>query len=97
MSKVIYGRKGIRQRDYRVWINFEDMKEADGELDFILAVDRMGYLYEYMHTDPIEYKEVFNALNALKGCMYHVGEMRADSVELSVEDGDSLKKFGKPD
>ena len=91
MSKVNYGLDGIRQRDYRVWINFEDMKEADGELDFILAVDRMGDLYEYMHTDPIEYENVFNALNALKGCMYHVGEMRADSVELSVEDGDSVE------
>jgi len=67
MSKVNYGLDGIRQRDYRVWINFEDMKGADGD------------------------EKVFNALNALKGCMYHVGEMRADSVELSVEDGDSVE------
>ena len=45
MSKVNYGLDGIRQRDYRVWINFDDMKEADGELDFITAVDAMGNLY----------------------------------------------------
>ena len=91
MSKVNYGLDGIRQRDYRVWINFDDMKEADGELDFITAVDAMGNLYEFIHKNPIEYEKVFNALNALKGCMYHVGEMRADSVELSVEDGDSVE------
>ena len=91
MSKVNYGLDGIRQRDYRVWINFEDMKEADGELDFITAVDAMGNLYEFIHESPIEYEKVFNTLNALKGCMYHVGEMRADSVELSVEDGDSVE------
>ncbi len=91
MSKVNYGLDGIRQRDYRVWINFEDMKEADGELDFITAVDAMGNLYEFIHENPIDYKEIFVALNALKGCMYHVGEMRADSVELSVEDGDSVE------
>ena len=91
MSKVNYGLDGIRQRDYRVWINFEDMKEADGELDFITAVDAMGNLYEFIHENPIDYKEIFGALNTLKGCMYHVGEMRADSVELSVEDGDSVE------
>lgn len=91
MSKVNYGLDGIRQRDYRVWINFEDMKEADGELDFITAVDAMGNLYEFIHENPIDYRKVFNALNALKNYMYHVGEMRADSVELSVEDGDSVE------
>jgi len=91
MSKVNYGLDGIRQRDYRVWINFEDMKTADGELDFITAVDAMGNLYEFIHENPIDYKEIFGALNTLKSYMYHVGEMRADSVELSVEDGDSVE------
>ena len=88
MSKVNYGLDGIRQRDYRVWINFEDMKTADGERDFITAVDAMGNLYEFIHENPIDYN---HALNALKSYMYHVGEMRADSVELSVEDGDSVE------
>jgi len=89
MSKVNYGLDGIRQRDYRVWINFED--KVHGELDFITAVDAMGNLYEFIHKNPIDYRGIFVALNALKNYMYHVGEMRADSVELSVEDGDSVE------
>lgn len=89
MSKVIYGANGIRQRDYRVWINFEDMSSGAGELDYITAVDAMGEMAELI--DASEYENAKAKLDLLKESMYHVGEMRADSIDLSIEDGDSIE------
>ena len=91
MSKVIYGVEGIRQRNYRVWINFEDMTTAAGELGFIEAVDLMGDIPPLISASPPDYSNAKEKLDALKQVMYRVGEMRADSIEVSVEDGDSVE------
>lgn len=91
MAKVNYGVAGIRQRDYRVWINFEDMSSSDGELDYITAVDKMGEAFVEITDDPPQYPDAKAQLDLLKASMYHVGEMRADSIDLTVEDGDSVE------
>ena len=91
MSKVIYGRKGIRNRDYKVWINFSGMTEADGELDYIQAIDAISRTYGKITESPPDYENALTALNATKELMYHIGEMRADSIDLTIEDGDSIE------
>ena len=91
MSKVIYGRKGIRNRDYKVWINFSGMTEADGELDYIQAIDAISGTYDKITESPPDYENALTALNATKELMYHIGEMRADSIDLTIEDGDSIE------
>jgi hypothetical protein len=91
MSKVIYGVDGIRQRNYRVWINFEDMTSGAGELDFITAVDKMANAFVEISDTPPRYPDAKTELDNLKDVMYHIGEMRADSIDLAVEDGDSVE------
>ena len=90
MSKVIYGVDGIRQRNYRVWINFEDMRLMEGEHSFISAVAYIDEAYSRIMDSPPSYVEAMENLGYLKTFMYHIGEMRADSIDLTVEDGDSI-------
>ncbi|MDY0388887.1 MAG: hypothetical protein RBT65_17575 [Methanolobus sp.] len=88
MAKINYGVAGIRQRDYRVWIAFEN---ADaGELDFVTAVDALDNMFMHIYVSTPEYEEAKAMLDLVKENMYHVGEMRADSIDVSVQDGDSI-------
>lgn len=86
MAKINYGVAGIRQRDYRVWIAFENA--GSGELDFVNAIDMIHEIYGYIENG--EYSSAYNLFNELKEEMYHIGEMRADSIDVSVQDGDSI-------
>jgi len=86
MAKINYGVAGIRQRDYRVWIAFEN--PGSGELDFVNAIDMIHEIYGYIENG--EYSSAYNLFNELKNEMYHIGEMRADSIDVSVQDGDSI-------
>ena len=88
MAKINYGVAGIRQRDYRVWIAFENA--GSGELDFVDAIDRLDYMFNCIYSDPVKYEDAKTHLDAIKKAMYHVGEMRADSIDVSVQDGDSI-------
>lgn len=89
MAKINYGAAGIRQRDYRVWIAFEGA--GSGELDFVAAVDALDDMFTHIYASPVEYADAKTDLDAAKAAMYHVGEMRADSIDVSVQDGDSIE------
>lgn len=88
MAKINYGVAGIRQRDYRVWIAFEDA--GSGELDFVNAIDKLDDMFYLLYHPPVDYEAAKVGLDRVKENMYHVGEMRADSIDVSVQDGDSI-------
>lgn len=87
MAKVNYGVAGIRQRDYRVWIAFENA--GSGELNFVYAIDMINEMHRFIEDG--EYSEAYSYLTFLKDDMYHIGEMRADSIEVNISDGDSIE------
>lgn len=87
MAKINYGVAGIRQRDYRVWIAFENA--GSGELDFVNAIDMIDEISGYIEDG--EYSNAYNLFTELKKEMYHIGEMRADSIEVNISDGDSIE------
>lgn len=89
MAKVNYGVAGIRQRHYRVWIAFENA--GSGEFDFVYAVDALDDMFTHIYASPAQYEDAKTKLDAAKEYMYHVGEMRADSIDVSVQDGDSIE------
>jgi hypothetical protein len=88
MAKINYGVAGIRQRDYRVYIAFQNA--GSGELDFVNAVDALDDMFASIYSDPVKYENAKTKLDTAKENMYHVGEMRADSIDVSVQDGDSI-------
>ena len=88
MAKINYGVAGIRQRDYRVWIAFENA--GSGEFDFVTAIDTLDDVFKYLYGTPVDYAQAKSLLDLVKQNMYHVGEMRADSIDVSVQDGDSI-------
>ncbi len=89
MAKVNYGVAGIRQRHYRVWMAFENA--GSGEFDFVTAVDALDDMFTHIYASPVQYEDAKTKLDAAKEHMYHVGEMRADSIDVSVQDGDSIE------
>lgn len=89
MAKVNYGIAGIRQRHYRVWIAFENA--GSGEYDFVGAVDALEDMFNALRETPVDYEDAKIFLDAAKQNMYRVGEMRADSIDVSVQDGDSIE------
>ena len=89
MAKINYGVAGIRQRHYRVWIAFENA--GSGEFDFVTAVDALDDMFTHIYASPVEYEDAKTDLDAAKAAMYHVGEMRDDSIDVSVQDGDSIE------
>lgn len=89
MAKVNYGVAGIRQRHYRVWMAFENA--GSGEFDFVNAVDALDDMFASIYSDPAKYEDAKTKLDTAKENMYHVGEMRADSIDVSVQDGDSIE------
>jgi hypothetical protein len=89
MAKVNYGVAGIRQRHYRVWIAFENA--GSGEFDFVNAIDKLDDMFTFLYDTPINYTDAKLALDGVRQNMYHVGEMRADSIDVSVQDGDSIE------
>ena len=89
MAKVNYGVAGIRQRHYRVWMAFENA--GSGEFDFVNAVDALDDMFTHIYASPVHYEDAKTKLDAAKEVMYHVGEMRADSIDVSVQDGDSIE------
>lgn len=88
MAKINYGVAGIRQRDYRVWIAFENA--GSDELDFVNAIDGIDDMFTRLYRTPVNYEEALIEMIKAKLYMYHVGEMRADSIDVSVQDGDSI-------
>ena len=89
MAKINYGVAGIRQRDYRVWMAFQNA--GSGELDFVHAIDKLDSMFSNLYYDiPVDYEDAKLYLDDAKRNMYHVGEMRADSIDVSVQDGDSI-------
>lgn len=88
MAKVNYGVAGIRQRHYRVWMAFENA--GPGELSFVDAIDRLDGMFGSLYDTPVDYETAKSLLDLVKENMYHVGEMRADSIDVSVQDGDSI-------
>jgi hypothetical protein len=89
MAKINYGVAGIRQRDYRVWIAFENA--GSDELDILGAISNLDDMFNCIYSDPVKYEDAKTHLDAAKKAMYHVGEMRADSIDVSVQDGDSIE------
>lgn len=88
MAKINYGVAGIRQRDYRVYIAFENA--GSDELDFVSAIDKLDDMFYLLYHPPVDYEAAKVGLDRVKENMYHVGEMRADSIDVSVQDGDSI-------
>jgi hypothetical protein len=88
MAKINYGVAGIRQRYYRVWIAFENA--GSGEPDFVNAINKLDDMFAFLYSIPIDYTRAKLSFDIVKQYMYHVGEMRADSIDVSVQDGDSI-------
>lgn len=89
MAKVNYGVAGIRQRHYRVWMAFENA--GTGEHDFVAAVDFLDDMFTCIYQASPDYENAKAKFDAFKTNVYHVGEMRADSIDVSVQDGDSIE------
>jgi hypothetical protein len=87
MSKVVYGKTGVRKRDYRVWINFESQTGEGDEHPYITAIEAIES-FNGIIGSSIE--DMISKFEGLKAFMYHIGEMRADSIDLSIEDGNSI-------
>lgn len=88
MAKINYGVAGIRQRDYRVYIAFENA--GPGEHYFVHAISNLDDMFKSLYGTPVDYEEAKILLEWIKEDMYHIGEMRADSIDVSVQDGDSI-------
>lgn len=88
MAKVNYGIAGIRQRHYRVWMAFENA--GTGEYDFVGAVDALDDMFTHIYDENPNYEDAKAKLDTFKEFAYHVGEMRADSIDVSVQDGESI-------
>lgn len=90
MAKVNYGIAGIRQRHYRVWMAFENA--GTGEYDFVEAVDALDEMFTNIYKENPDYANAKDKFDEFKtNLAYHVGEMRADSIDVSVQDGDSIE------
>ena len=89
MAKINYGVAGIRQRDYRVWIVFENA--GLGDFNFVDAISLLEDMFANLYSPSVDYEEAKIWLDIAKENMYHVGEMRADSIDVSVQDGDSIE------
>lgn len=77
-----YGTLGIRQRDYRVYIAFESQLAAlcAALVDFFAEYNSGAYDNAYEHLETI-----------MASKMTHIGEMRKDSIDVSIADGDSVE------
>lgn len=77
-----YGTLGIRQRNYRVYIALEhQLPDLCAELVLFFAdYNTGGYYNAYGHLETI-----------MASKMTHIGEMRKDSIDSSVVDGDSIE------
>lgn len=89
MAKVNYGIAGIRQRHYRVWMAFENA--GTGEYNFVSAVDALDEMFTNIYRENPRYDFAKEYFDTFKENAYHVGEMRADSIDVSVQDGDSIE------
>lgn len=77
---LTYGTAGIRQRNYRVWMQFAD------NTDWQPAVEAIDDLHGSIVADS----GIPEKLAALKTKMLRVGECRADSIEVTLEDGEDI-------
>lgn len=77
-----YGTLGIRQRDYRVYIAFESQLTA-------LCAELVSFFEDY---DFGAYDAAYGHLQTIMASkMTHIGEMRKDSIDVSIADGDSVE------
>lgn len=77
-----YGVLGIRQRDYRVYIAFESQLTA-------LCAELVSFFEDY---DSGAYDAAYGHLQTIMASkMTHIGEMRKDSIDVSIADGDSVE------
>jgi hypothetical protein len=77
-----YGVLGIRQRDYRVYIAFESQLTA-------LCAELVSFFEDY---DSGDYDAAYVHLQTIMASkMTHIGEMRKDSIDVSIADGDSVE------
>lgn len=76
-----YGTLGIRQRDYRVYIAFESQLTA-------LCAELVSFFELY---DFGAYDAAYSYLETIMASMTHIGEMRKDSIDVSIADGDSVE------
>lgn len=77
-----YGVLGIRQRDYRVYIAFESQLTA-------LCAELVSFFEDY---DSGAYNDAYGHLQTIMASkMTHIGEMRKDSIDVSIADGDSVE------
>lgn len=76
------GTAGIRQRNYRVFLAANDYNFKFGQICLSLLTfhEEMSFDHEYAYT-------MFSEALSL---MVEVGECRADSIDVSVEDGESI-------
>lgn len=81
---LTYGTAGIRQRDYRVHIVFK----SDGQ-NFSDAVRNIQDMISRFNDG--NYNVANQALELILNACIHIGEMRKDSINLSVADGDSIE------
>jgi len=77
-----YGTLGIRQRDYRVYIALQSQLAAlcAALVDFFGEYNTGSYYNAYIHLETI-----------MASKMTHIGEMRKDSIDSSITDGDSIE------
>ena len=77
-----HGTLGIRQRDYRVYIAFESQLTA-------LCAELVSFFEDY---DSGAYAAAYGHLETIMASkMTHIGEMRKDSIDVSIADGDSVE------
>lgn len=77
-----YGTLGIRQRDYRVYIALQSQLAA-------LCAELVLFFADY---NTGAYDDAYGHLETIMASkMTHIGEMRKDSIDSSIADGDSIE------
>lgn len=80
MAKVIYGTEGIKQKDYRVYIGLSNNPTLQSAIDTYLGTPTQANLNTFLDEQGGQ------AENKLQ----ELGECRADSIDMGVDEGDSI-------
>jgi len=81
MAKVTYGITGIKPKDYHVYIGLSDNQTLQTAINSYLASPAKATLEALI--------DAADGQDATK--LQELGECRADSIELGIEDGDSIE------
>jgi hypothetical protein len=80
MAKVIYGVSGIKQKDYHVYVGLSDNSTLQSAIDTYHGAPTQANLEALLDAQG----------GQLATKLQQLGECRADSIDLGIEDGDTV-------